>query len=143
MGLAGPILEISGLAYEGLVERYLGCRTISVCDRKGGGTGEAGWGQSARVRSEHFSGFVDPVPEIIGAVFGVANGQDDGGIVPGEIGYKVRLERWGQIDSPDPKFPFMEESWRLSDQSQVVIHPGIKLVSKGRIDLEEEFGQLQ
>ena len=37
MGLSGPILEISGLADGGLVERNLECRTISVCDRKGGG----------------------------------------------------------------------------------------------------------
>ena len=37
MGLPRPVLEISGLAYEGLVERYLGCRTISVCDGEGGG----------------------------------------------------------------------------------------------------------
>lgn len=108
-----------------------------------GELGKAGWSHLAPVRSEHFSGFVDPVPEIVGTAFGVANGQNDRGIVPAEIGDKVSLERWGQIDSTDSKFSFVEESWRLSDQPKVVIHPGIKPVSKGRIDPEEELGQFQ
>ena len=37
MGLPMSIMEISGLTDGGLVERDLGCCTISVCDGEGGG----------------------------------------------------------------------------------------------------------
>ena len=143
MGLQGPDGKPVDWRMEAWLSGFWGVAQYLFATGKAGELGKAARASRHPIRSEQFSGFVDPVPEIVGTAFGMANGQNDGGIVPGEIGYKVSLERWGQIDSPDPKFSFMEKSWRLSDQSQAVIHPGIKFVSKGRIDLEEELGQLQ